>query len=131
MSNLPTKEERALVRESILLTTLMTMIENNRQHIEANGGPLRKLYEIAAQALLERVHTDLAVVRKALMERKMLIVDAEKIGEASFDKNTLYYDFYCRGYHEKMTLSRDLVRSEMGVRLGRYIAELGGRISAK
>ncbi|MBW7473156.1 hypothetical protein K0T92_00200 [Paenibacillus oenotherae] len=116
--NIPTAEEINLVREYALLPLLLSIVESNLRTIENTTYSLRKLYVLAAQALLELIHADLVRVRKTLRERNIKVYEEERID------NTIQFRFNCRGYEDKFTMVRDFVRAEANVRIARYITAL-------
>lgn len=116
--NLPTQEEFKLIRDSIILPMMLTIVEQNYRRIETTDLSLRKLYIAATQALMDQVHSDLVKVKKILRERSIKVMEEEKID------STARYRVFCRGYEDSFTIIRDVVRAEISVRLGKYIGDL-------
>ncbi|WP_240548231.1 hypothetical protein [Paenibacillus lignilyticus] len=107
-----------MVRDSVLLPIMMTVVENNRLEIERSNHSLKTLYSAAANTLLNAIHADLAGIRKELREHHIKVIEEERVDDAA------HYKFYYRGYEHKFALMRFLVRSEISTRLGKYIAQL-------
>lgn len=116
--NVPTAEELTLIREYALLPLILSIVETNLRSIENTTYSLRKLYMKAAQSLLELIHSDLVRVRKTLKERDIKVYEEERID------NTIQFRFLCRGYEDRFTMVRDVVRAEASVRIAKYIAAL-------
>ncbi|WP_308636014.1 hypothetical protein [Paenibacillus silvisoli] len=106
------------VRDSVLLPMMMSIIEKNRQEIDRSSYSLKGLYTASADALLDFVHADLVKVKKELRELHIKVIEDDRIDDA------IHYRFIYKGYEHKFALMRFVVRSEISVRLGRYIASL-------
>ncbi|RAP76991.1 hypothetical protein [Paenibacillus montanisoli] len=106
------------VRDSVLLPMMMNVIEKNRKEIERSNYSLKGLYTASADALLDLVHDDLVKVKKELRELHIKVIEDDRIDDA------IHYRFIYKGYEHKFALMRFVVRSEISVRLGRYIAAL-------
>ncbi|SEN14274.1 hypothetical protein [Paenibacillus sp. OV219] len=107
-----------LVRESVLLPIMMTIVDNNRLEIERSNHTLKLLYADSARLLLGVIHSDLVKVKKELRENQIKVIEDERIDDA------VHYKFFYKGYEHKFALMRFVVRSEVSVRLGKYIANI-------
>ncbi len=116
--NVPTQEELTLIRNYALLPVMLSVVENNYKRIETSSYPLKKLYIAATQALMNLVHADLSQTRKALKERNIKVFEDERADSA------IHYRFICRGYEDKFSLIRDVVKAEISVRMAKYIAKI-------
>jgi hypothetical protein len=67
-SRTPTEEELYLVRESILLPFLLTIVDKNMRQLEMEQLGLKTLYTAVAEVLMDNIHADLAQIRKTLRE---------------------------------------------------------------
>ncbi|MFS0727782.1 hypothetical protein [Paenibacillus sp. 1P07SE] len=114
----PSMEELQLIRDSVLLPMLLTIVDRNAREVEHSGYAIRRVYVAASQVLMNRIHTDLASTRKELRQRRIKVFEDEQID------GVLYYRFVCRGYEDRFGLMRDLARREISSRIGRYIREI-------
>lgn len=125
MRNVPTKEELEMIRDYCLLPIMLAIVENSRKQIEYSVAlSIKQLYLAATDALLHRIRKDLTAVKSGLRKHDIKVFEDERQ-----DKNGRYYRFVCRGYEDKFALIRDLIRAEVSIRLGSYIAEVIGDTS--
>ena len=114
----PTTEELRMIRDSVLLPMLLTIVDRNAREVEDSGYAIRRVYVAASQVLMNRIHIDLARARKELRQRQIKVFEDEQID------GVLYYRFICRGYEDRFGLMRDLARREISQRIGRYVREI-------
>lgn len=119
-SKFPTAEEMENIRQYILLPIMMTIVENNCRTIETSQYPLKKLYVVASQVLINLLHQDLVFTRKKLREGNIKVFEEGEVDTA------LHYRFICRGYEDKFAMMRDLVRAEINIRFSHYISKIFG-----
>lgn len=125
MRNVPTKEELEMIRDYCLLPIMLAIVENSRKQIEYSVAlSIKQLYLAATDALLHRIRRDLTAVKSGLRKHDIKVFEDERQ-----DKNGRYYRFICHGYEDKFSLIRDLIRAEVSIRLGSYIAEVIGDTS--
>lgn len=117
-TNFPTTEELEIIRQYVLLPIMMTIVENNCKTIETSQYPLKKLYVVASQVLINRIHDDLTLIRKKLRERNIKVFEEEKVDSA------IHYRYVCRGYEDKFAMMRDLVRAEISIGISSYISRI-------
>lgn len=114
-----TVEERTMVRDLILLPYLDTMVSKSLREIELSGSILQRASMIAGQAIQQRIMDDTHRLQKELKQRNIRVVPDEQ------EEFLVYYKIFCRGYQERFGLTRDVMRTEISLRLTRYTAELG------
>lgn len=117
-AHIPTREELELIRDAVLLPMMLSIVEKNSREIELSGYSMKGLYVKASQVLLTRIHQDLARIKRELRNRSIKVFEDERIDSA------LHYHFICRGYENKFAMLRDVIRSEMSVRIARYVQEM-------
>jgi len=115
---IPTKEELTLVRDSVLLPMILTIVDNNRRELELSTNSLRNFYVTAAEALMKSIHTDLVAVKKALKEHGMKVFEEERADAV------IYYRYVCRGYEDRFAMVRDVVRAEINKRITAYMVQM-------
>ncbi|NQX45362.1 hypothetical protein HQN87_08460 [Paenibacillus tritici] len=117
-SKMVTPEEREMVRDLILLPYIDTMISRSLKEIELSGNVLRRAYVTAGRYIQKRIIQDVYQLRQELKQRNIKVV------EESQDDFVIYNTIFCRGYQERFGLTRDVVRTEISLRLTRYTADL-------
>lgn len=117
-SSRPTTEEYTLARDYILLPHLLTMLERNTDEIRNSTNLLKRLFLIAAHTVMNQLHKDMHALRRELSKRNIKVIDDEQMDLV------IYYKIICRGYEERFGIVRDVVRSEISVRLTKYVGDI-------
>lgn len=118
-NNLITSEERIMLRDYILLPHIETMVQKSLSEVEYSVNILKRSYLMAGQYIMEKVIQDQHRLRREMKQRNIKILHEEQ------SELVVYYRYYCRGYEERFGITRDVMRTEISLRLTRYIAELG------
>lgn len=118
-SGMLTIEERTMIRDLILLPHIDTMVSKSMKEVERSGNILTKMYLMAGRYLQNRVMKDTYTLQKELRQRNVRFVEDEQ------DDFVSYYKIFFRGYQEQFGITRDVMRSEISIRLTKYTAELG------
>lgn len=114
-----TMEERTMVRDLILLPFLDTMVSKSLKEMEHSTGILNRAYLMAGQAIQRRIMQDTYQLQKGLKQRNIRVLADEQ------EEFLVYYKIFCRGYQERFGLTRDVMRTEISLRLTKYTADLG------
>lgn len=114
-----TVEERTMVRDLILLPYIETMVDKSLQEIELSGNILKRAYLMAGQSIQRRITQDTYQLKKELKQRNIKVVPDEQ------EEFLVYHKIFCRGRQERFGLTRDVMRTEISLRLTQYTAELG------
>ncbi|WP_405174793.1 hypothetical protein MHI27_22990 [Paenibacillus sp. FSL H8-0261] len=114
-----TMEERTMVRDLILLPYIDTMVSKSLKEIEPSSNILKRAYLMAGQAIQRRIMQDIYRLQKELKQRNIRVLADEQ------EEFLVYYKIFCRGYQERFGLTRDVMRTEISLRLTKYTAELG------
>ncbi|MBU7319515.1 hypothetical protein [Paenibacillus oleatilyticus] len=114
----PTPEEYTMARDYILLPHMLTIIDRNVEEIRASTNILKRLSLTAAQTVMNQIHKDMHTLRRELSKRNIKVINDEQIDLV------IYYKIICRGYEERFGIVRDVVRSEISVRLTRYLQDV-------
>ncbi|ETT55420.1 hypothetical protein C162_03152 [Paenibacillus sp. FSL R7-269] len=120
-----TVEERTMVRDFILLPYLDTMVNKSLREIELSGSILQRASIIAGQAIQQRIMNDTHRLQKELKQRNIRVVLDEQ------EEFLVYYKIFYRGYQERFGLTRDVMRTEISLRLTKYTAELAESLQDK
>ncbi|QHW29924.1 hypothetical protein GZH47_03120 [Paenibacillus rhizovicinus] len=116
--NIITTEERAMLRDFILLPHMEKMVEKSIADVENGTNILRRAHLMAGQKILDRIVKDLYGLRRELKQRNIRILNEEHADLV------VYHRYFCRGYEDRFGMTRDVMRSEISVRLARYTSEL-------
>lgn len=119
VNNMLTTEERTMVRDLILLTYIDKMVSNSIREIEQSAISLKQIYIMPSRYLQERIIKDISELNKKLKQHNVRYEDDEN------DDFLLYYKIYYRGYQERFGMTRDVMRTEISLRLTRYTSEFG------
>jgi len=114
----PRKEELELIKDYVLLPMLLTFTTNGRVKAEKIKHIMQELFVMAIDTLSDRISSDLTLVRKSLRASSIKVWEDEQID------GTMWYRYVCRGYEDRFPITRELARTEMSVRLGKYIASV-------
>ncbi|WP_438497483.1 hypothetical protein [Paenibacillus sp. IHBB 3054] len=114
-----TVDERTMVRDLILLPYIDTMVSKSLKEIEHSGNILKRAYLMAGQAIQRRIIQDTYQLQKELKQRNIRMLADEQ------EEFLVYYKIFCRGYQERFGLTRDVMRTEISLRLTKYTADLG------
>lgn len=114
-----TVDERTMVRDLILLPYIDTMVSKSLKEIELSGSILKRAFLMAGQAIQRRIIQDTYQLQKELKQRNIRVLADEQ------EEFLLYYKIFCRGYQERFGLTRDVMRTEISLRLTKYTADLG------
>ncbi|OKP84834.1 hypothetical protein A3844_18800 [Paenibacillus helianthi] len=119
VDKLITIDERTMVRDLILLPYIDTMVGKSLKEIENSGNILKRAYLMAGQTIQRRIMQDTYQLQKELKQRNIRVLADEQ------EEFLVYYKIFCRGYQERFGLTRDVMRTEISLRLTKYTAELG------
>ena len=118
-----TTEELTMLRDYILLPYMLMMVQKSVDDIEHSPNLLKQLYLAAGQAIMNKISKDMRDIRRELTKRNIKIISDEHADLV------VYHRFLCRGYEDRFGMTRDVMRSEISVRLKKYIKEVVGRIA--
>ncbi|UHA74016.1 hypothetical protein [Paenibacillus sp. 481] len=121
----PTTEEIKLMKDSVLLSIMHTIIIKKAYEIEQSSDTLRGLYTKVARLLAKNIYADLCEVKKYLLEKNICLHEEEK------DEQAIHYRYVCRHYEDRFIVTRDYIRSEVSTRIGRYADTLVASLHPK
>ncbi|WP_236330407.1 hypothetical protein [Paenibacillus auburnensis] len=111
--------ERTMVRDLILLPYIDTMVSKSMQEVDRSGNMLTRTYLMAGRYIQNRVMQDTYRLQRELKQRNIKVLEDEQ------EDFLLYYKILFRGYQERFGLTRDVMKTEISLRLTRYTSELG------
>ncbi len=110
-----TLEELELVRDYIVLLAMLTIVERSREEVEFSPISLKSVYLVVNSALQDRIHSDLATVKRKLRTSEI------KVWEDERDELIIRYRYVCRCYEDRFGMTREVIKSQISERLGQYI----------
>ncbi|WP_166238079.1 hypothetical protein [Paenibacillus turpanensis] len=122
-SKRPSEDELKMIRDSILLPHMVTMVQKSLTDIENSSNLLKKLYLAVGQEVLDAMSKDLYNLRRELAKRSIKVINDEQIDLV------IYHRFVCRGYEERFGMVREVMRSEISLQLAKYVKEIVGRLA--
>jgi hypothetical protein len=122
---IPTIEELVLVKNYAVLPIMLTIVEGNLRKIQIADYSLKKLYIRATNVLIDRVTRDIYETKKLLRELGIKVYEDEKID------GSLRVKFNCRGYEDDIAIIRDVVKSEISIKIQTYIEDMFKQLMAK
>jgi len=113
-----TPEELTMVRDYVLLPHLLTILQNSLEEIQNSPNVLKRVFASITQLLMNRVTKDMYNIKRELSRRNIKILNDEQVDLV------VYHRFVCRGYEDRFGIVREVMRSEISVRLTKYISEI-------
>lgn len=110
-----TREETELVTEATLLPVLLTMIRRDLDKVKTSGNKLSLPNVVVMQRVLEMVHIDLLRVKQELRKSGIRIYSEVK------DSEGIRCKYLCREHRGTLTMSRQIVKAEIGILAGKYV----------
>jgi hypothetical protein len=112
-------EEQLLIRKSILLPSVLTFAERGLQELYGNkplvNRPLSELYIGCMKVIIQQIKADILNINTALSSESIR-VDRESVNET-----TVAYCVIFRGQVNKVEITKDQARTEIGEMLSGYI----------
>jgi hypothetical protein len=106
------------VRDYVLLPLMLTMVQKAADEVKNSSNILRRHFMVSTQILMDRITKEMYSIRKELTKRNIKVVNDEQVDLV------VYHKIICRGYEERFGMMRDVVRSEISVRLTNYLTEM-------
>lgn len=119
------EEDYALVRQFVVLDKTIPLIGKNQQEMQESRYLLKRLYEAAAYLMQQEAGKEMQAVRLAMNRQKMRIVGEDAEG------NTVRVRFTCRGQEQRLEISRQQLKSEIGEKLAKLMNDMIGRVTQK
>ncbi|GAA3406767.1 hypothetical protein ACFFNY_24830 [Paenibacillus hodogayensis] len=118
----PTTEELTMIRDYVLLPHMLTMVQRSIDDIKNSTNILKRLYLLSAEVVMSSINRDLYDLRRELSRRSIKIHGDEQVDMV------VYYRYVCRGYEERIGIVREVMRSEISMRLAKYVSEVVHKI---
>ncbi|OAB33769.1 hypothetical protein [Paenibacillus glacialis] len=120
-----TRKEMDMMREYVLLPVALHIVEKKILEVEMSPQMLKLLYSTAAKVLANHIREDMQKSKKLLFERNI------RVFEDSKSDSELTYRYICRGMEDQFVMTKDYMRAEVSVRIGRYVRSLAAVMKEK
>ncbi|MBB6732688.1 hypothetical protein [Cohnella zeiphila] len=114
----PTTDEVTMIRDYIMLPHMLTMTDRAYQDILRSSNIFKSYFAAMTQLIMDRITSDLASLRRDLRSRNIKVVESET------QDDIIYHKYYCRGYEDRFGIVREVLRSQISIRLAQYASEL-------
>ncbi|GGF72629.1 hypothetical protein GCM10010912_17280 [Paenibacillus albidus] len=118
-SKMLTNDEREMIRDLILLPHIDTMVGKSMRDLDHSSSILKRAFVLAGESIQRRIMQDTYRLQKELKQRNVRFIADEQ------DEFVIYHKVFCRGYQDRFGMTRDVMRTEISLRLTKYTAELG------
>lgn len=115
-------QELSMVRDLILLPHIDTMVSKSLEEIERSGNILTRMSILSGRYIQNRITQDTYLLKRELKQRNIKVVVDEQ------EDFCVYHKILYRGYQKRFGMTRDVMRTEISLRLTRYISELGAAL---
>lgn len=112
-----TVEERRMMRDYILLTHMLIMVQKSIADLKYTDSLFKDTYLMCNEHIENLMLRDSKSHKLALKQRGIQLTKEEHSKEGF----VIYYYYTCRGYTDRLGLTRDVMRSEISIRLGKYV----------
>ncbi len=110
-----TAEELSLIRDSILLPHLMTMIQRSIDEVSRSQISMHNVMARFMRVVLDRAGLESFNTRRELKKRNIKILSDE------MQDDIIYTRYICRGYEDKFGMTREVMRAEIGKHLAKAV----------
>lgn len=111
--------ERIMIRDLILLPYIDTMVTQSLKEMERSSSVLNRAYNTAGRYIQKRIIQDSYQLRQEMKKRNIKVV------EDVHDDFIVYNMIFFRGYQERFGMTRDVMRTEISLRLTQYTTDMG------
>lgn len=121
MGDQPTVEELTMMRDYILLPYLLTVVQRNIDKMQADKALLKSLYIGLGEHIASNIDRDLYQLKRELTKRNLHISQGDMD-----DEFVLNYVYRYRGYSGNFGITREELKTQMSLRLGKYVDGIFG-----
>jgi hypothetical protein len=112
------------ILNGIFLPLLLDLTNRCLTQLSESNAVLKGLYIRATKTVVDRIQADMDATRKRLMDENILII------EESRTEDECYYMVSYKDKNDTFIITKSIAKYELGVRLRRYMDELGRELSA-
>lgn len=114
-SKIITIEELTLLRDYLLLMYMKTMVQKSITDIKLSGNLLAKAYAMLGWLIEDQISKDIKTHKIELKQRGI------KMFKEEHSEMVVYFHYTCRGYTDRFGMTRDVMRTEISLKLTKYI----------
>ncbi|RUS44960.1 hypothetical protein [Cohnella sp. AR92] len=118
MSQRQTQEERFLVRDYVVLPHMLTMADNSQKTNSSSANPLKSVIDLFLQTLMDRISGEIQKTVRELNRRNI------KVNQDEHFDDVYYFQVRCRGFVEKVGFTREVMKSEIRVKMNKFSEEM-------
>ena len=111
-------DEKKMIRDLILLQHIEPMVIKSLKEMELSSNILKRACLMTGQSLYYQIKKDADQVQKELKHRNIRVIENEQ------EELLVNYTILCRECEEHFVLTRDLMRTEIDLRLDKYTTEV-------
>ncbi len=113
-----TPEELTMVRDSSMYPHMLTMCDKSLQEVRRTPNLLKQPLGEFIQIVMDKISREMFSLRRELRGRNIKVFDDETLD------GIIYHRYSCRGYEDRFSIVREALRSEIGIRLAKYCADI-------
>lgn len=125
LSGRPTTEEHTMMLGVIVFPHLLVMLQKSLDDIGFAHVALKGVIIRCLEHIMFAASNDLFKLKKELKVRNIRIVEEET------SEDVLFYRYFCRGYDERFGIVREVLRTEIQIRLTEYTKDLGQQLKSR
>jgi hypothetical protein len=114
----PDNDELLMIRDSIILPIVLTMVNKNLSDIENSNHSLKTLYAKVTKIVMDRISMDLYRIKREMKQRNIKVFEEEQV------EGLMYYRYIYKGYQERFGMVREVLRAEVSIRITKYIRDV-------
>lgn len=111
-------EELTMVRDSIMYPHMLTMCDKSLQEIRRTPNLFKQQLGEFIQMVMDKISREMFALRRELRGRNIKVYEDEMLD------GIIYHRYCCRGYEDRFAIVREALRTEIGVRLAKYCADI-------
>ena len=113
-----TPEELTMIRDSIMYPHMLTMCEKSLQEIRRTPNLFKQPLGEFIQVVMDKISREMFALRREMRGRNIKVFEDETVD------GIIYHRYRCRGYEDRFSIVREALRSEIGMRLAKYCADI-------
>ncbi|WP_391572180.1 hypothetical protein [Cohnella sp.] len=111
----PSADELRLIRDSILLPHLMTMLQRSIDEVSRSQITMHNVMARFMRAVLDRANLESFNTKRELKKRNIKILSDRT------QDDIVYNRYVCRGYEDTFGMTREVMRAEIGKNLAKAV----------
>ncbi|MFC4598924.1 hypothetical protein [Cohnella hongkongensis] len=113
-----TPEELTMIRDSIMYPHMLTMCDKSLQEVRRTPNLFKQPFGEFIEIVMEKISREMFALRREMRGRNIKVFEDEIVD------GIIYHRYACRGYEDRFAIVREALRTEIGVRLAKYCADI-------